>query len=116
LENVPEDHLAFLNNCCRHVETDEYIFLHANYEPDLPLDAQPESRLFWEHVFGSPPPPHFSGKTVVVGHSPQASGDILDLGHLICIDTYCVGDRWLTALEVSSRTIWQTNKLGELRT
>ncbi|MFV1966686.1 MAG: metallophosphoesterase [Pirellulaceae bacterium] len=115
LEYIPEDHLAFLYHCCRHVETDQYIFLHANYEADLPLDAQPDSRLFWEHVLDSPPLPHYSGKTVVVGHTPQTTGDILDLGHLICLDTHCVGDGWLTAMDVETRTIWQADKYGALR-
>jgi len=115
LENIPEDHLAFMHGCCRYVETERHIFLHANYDAELPLEAQPEDRLFWEHVYYSPPAPHQSGKTVVVGHTPQPTGDILDLDHLICIDTYCVGDGWLTALEVESRTIWQANKFGEMR-
>jgi serine/threonine protein phosphatase 1 len=61
------------------------------------------------------PPPHQSGKKAVVGHTPQISGDILDLGHLVCIDTYCYGDGWLTALDVDSGEVFQTNRDGQVR-
>jgi serine/threonine protein phosphatase 1 len=58
---------------------------------------------------------HCSGKTAVVGHTPQVTGEILDLGYLVCIDTYCVGGGWLTALDVDSGQVWQANRAGELR-
>jgi serine/threonine protein phosphatase 1 len=61
------------------------------------------------------PGPHRSGKTVIAGHSSQKTGEILDKGHLICIDTYCFGGGWLTALDVDSREAWQANRYGELR-
>ena len=53
------------------------------------------------------PTPHFSGKTVICGHTVQKK--VLDLGHLICIDTGCgvwPGGR-LTAIDLNSGTIWQ---------
>ena len=115
MEEIPAAHLAFFHRCHRFVETEDFIFLHANYDPDLPLDAQPDRLLFWEHVVRRLPPEHYTGKTVIVGHTPQTSGEILDLGHLICLDTYCVGDGWLTAMEMESRQVWQANKQGELR-
>ena len=59
--------------------------------------------------------PHVSGKTAVVGHTPQRGGEVLDLGFLKCIDTFCNGGRWLTALDVTSGRVWQANNRGELR-
>ena len=53
------------------------------------------------------PSPHVSGKRAIVGHSSQKSGEILDLGHLVCIDTYCYGGGWLTALDVDTDEVWQ---------
>jgi serine/threonine protein phosphatase 1 len=50
-----------------------------------------------------------------VGHTPQWSGEVLDLGFLVCIDTGCHGGGWLTALEVDAGKIWQANNRGELR-
>jgi serine/threonine protein phosphatase 1 len=69
----------------------------------------------WTHLHLRVPPPHASGKTVIVGHTPQVDGEVLDLGHLICIDTFCCGGGWLTALEVHTREIWQTDRDGRLR-
>lgn len=113
--DIPESHIAFIQRCCRYVEIQDYLFVHANYDPELPLDQQPDRLLFWEHVIRNAPAPHRSGKTAIVGHTPQTTGEVLDLGHLICIDTYCIGDGWLTALEVNSRQLWQVSKQGEVR-
>jgi serine/threonine protein phosphatase 1 len=61
------------------------------------------------------PGPHASWKVAVVGHTPQKNGEILNLGHLVCIDTYCHGGSWLTALDVGSGRYWQANEKGEVR-
>jgi serine/threonine protein phosphatase 1 len=58
---------------------------------------------------------HFSGKPVVVGHTTRNDGDVLDLGFLVMIDTGASMGGWLTALEVHSGEIIQTNQQGELR-
>jgi serine/threonine protein phosphatase 1 len=115
LEDVPESHLDFMQRCCRFVETEKHLLVHANYDPDAPLESQPDQLLFWEHVVRTLPSPHQSGKTAVVGHTPQKSGEILNLDYLVCIDTYCVGDGWLTAVDVQSGTVWQTNQRGDSR-
>jgi serine/threonine protein phosphatase 1 len=121
LSNIPQFHLAFLRGCRRYHETEGHIFVHANYDPRLSLDEQPDGLLFWEHLMMRPngthtiPPRHRSGKVAIVGHSPQSNGEILDLGDVICIDTYCVGDGWLTALEVETGQVWQADQLGNLR-
>ncbi len=61
------------------------------------------------------PGPHCSGKRVYVGHTPQPSGEILNLGHIVCVDTYCFGGGWLTALDIDSHQILQASKHGHLR-
>jgi serine/threonine protein phosphatase 1 len=61
------------------------------------------------------PKPHRSGKVAVVGHTAQKSGEILDLGYLKCIDTFCHGGGWLTALEASTGKVWQATREGEMR-
>jgi serine/threonine protein phosphatase 1 len=115
VENIPQHHLTFLSHCLRFHETDTHFFIHANYEPDLPLIEQHDEIIFWQHIQEFPPGLHLSGKIAVVGHTPQTEGEIRDLGHIKIIDTYCYGDQWLTALDVESGTIWQANNLGELR-
>src|SRR5262249_51615265 len=88
---------------------------HAGYQPDLTLDRQPGSVLRRRSSEDEWPGPHVSGKVAVVGHTPQKSGAILDLGHLVCIDTNCHGGGWLTALDVGSGRYWQANEQGQVR-
>jgi len=56
--------------------------------------------------------PHRTGKVAVVGHTPQTSSEVLDAGFLICLDAFCCGGGWLTALDVTSGQVWQTNRDG----
>jgi serine/threonine protein phosphatase 1 len=112
---IPPGHLDFMRACRPYFETETHLFVHANYEPDLPLDQQPEETLLWSHLTLRLPPPHTSGKRAVVGHTPQVNGEILDLGHLVCIDTYCYGSGWLTALDVDSGQTVQADRQGQVR-
>ncbi len=114
-QNIPQHHLTFLSHCMRFYETDTHFFVHANYVPDLPLEEQPDEVMFWQHVKEQIPPPHINGKTAVVGHTPQGDGEMLIFDHLNVIDTYCYGDQWLTALDVTTGDYWQANNLGQLR-
>jgi serine/threonine protein phosphatase 1 len=114
-EEIPQGVLAFLFSCRDFFETESHIFVHANYHAHLALDEQPASMLRWEPLKDGLPGPHFSGKTAIVGHTSQVSGEILDIGYLKCIDTYCYGGKWLTALDVESGRVWQANERGALR-
>jgi serine/threonine protein phosphatase 1 len=114
-ETIPQNHIEFLENCPLYYETEKHIFLHGTYDPKLPLDRQTLQALLWDKIRPTPPGPHCSGKTVIVGHTAQRSGEILDLGHLKCIDTCCYGEGYLTALDMQSGQIWQADKVGELK-
>jgi serine/threonine protein phosphatase 1 len=115
LGRIPADHVAFLQRCRDYHENETHIFVHAQYDPDLAMEHQPSYLLRWESLRNGTPGPHVSGKRAIVGHSSQKSGEVLDLGHLVCIDTFCYGGRWLTALDVRTDEIWQANREGELR-
>lgn len=112
---IPERYVAFLRNCCRSYESERHLFVHANYLPNLHLEEQPQYTIRWESLRVRCPAPHYSGKTVILGHMSQKNGEIFDLGHLKCIDTYCYGGGWLTAVDVDSGEIWQADQQGELR-
>src|SRR5262249_30170431 len=101
--------------CVDHFETETHIFLHASYVPNRPMTDQPYLASRWESLRNGLPEPHESGKTAIVGHTSQHAGEILDAGHLKCIDTYCYGGGWLTGLEVHSGQIWQANREGRIR-
>jgi len=107
---IDPDHVEFIQGCRDYFETDDFIFTHANCDPDLPMDRQPSLKLRWEFVDTAQQRPHVSGKTVVVGHTPQTSGEVLDLVHLICIDTDCSRGGWLTALDLTIGDAIQTNQ------
>ncbi len=111
--DIPEHHIDFLENCVTYHETARHFFVHASYDPELPLDWQSPETLRWASIRADPPGPHFSGKIAILGHTAQRDGRILDLGHLKCIDTglYCGGR--LTALEVESGRIWQVDAAGK---
>lgn len=115
LQAVPSRHRDFILRCVPSYENEHHIFVHANYLSHLPVADQPERTLYWEHLHDRIPAPHFSGKKVWVGHSPQIQGQIADFGHLICIDTYCFGGKYLTAVDVDSREVWQSDKWGNIR-
>ena len=115
LSDVSDSHWNFIERCGACYETDTHLFFHANYDPVLAPDQQTEFDLFWNHLSHPLPQPHCSGKIAVVGHTPQPDGEILDAGHLVCIDTYCFGGGWLTALDVASGRVWQADAKGRLR-
>jgi serine/threonine protein phosphatase 1 len=115
LSVVPPAHVEFLEGCLDHYETDTHLFVHANLLPDLPLDQQPARMLRWTSLDAHLPGKHISGKTAVVGHTTERSGEIFSLTHLKCIDTYCYGGGWLTALDTVSGESWQANQVGQLR-
>jgi serine/threonine protein phosphatase 1 len=115
LAGIPDEHQAFLERCRDFYETDTHLFVHAQYDPDLPLGEQPPYVLRWVSLREEVPGPHVSGKRAIVGHSSQKTGAILNLGHLVCIDTYCYGGGWLTALDVHTEEVWQASRQGGLR-
>jgi serine/threonine protein phosphatase 1 len=115
ISNIPPSHIDFLRGLRRYHATPRHIFLHANYDPQLEPPDQPDHLLLWQHLTLRPTPAHVSGKTIFVGHTPQISGRVLDLGHIVAIDTACVLGGWLTAIDADSRQIWQADMDGTLR-
>ena len=113
LNLIPKEHFRFLESCVRFHEIETHFFVHANYKPDLPLAKQDDHTLRWLSLRDFVPGPHISGKIAVLGHTPQP--DVLNLGHLICLDTGCCDGGWLSAMDVTSGQIWQVNEKGESR-
>lgn len=115
LATIPAEHWEFILTTWSYFETDQFIFTHANYEADLPLNEQTGPVLRWEPLDPSRVRPHYSGKTVIVGHTEQRGGELLDLGPVRCLDTYCYGHGFLTAQDVLSGMTWQANRFGDRR-
>ena len=104
--HVPAEHWRFLETqLVAYLETKTHLFVHANVSPDVPMRNQTDHMLRWERCDESRQ--HFSKKVIVCGHTPQKSRRPLVRDHLICIDTAAFHDGYLTALDVSTGTVWQ---------
>jgi serine/threonine protein phosphatase 1 len=112
---IPKSHHDFFDAMVDYYENDSHIFLHANYDPAKPLEALSVAELRWMKLTDVTPDRHHSGKRAILGHTHDRGGEIFDIGHLVCIDTYCYGGGWLTALDVDSGEVWQTDMDGRLR-
>ena len=115
LKGVLDSHLRFLEETCvDYYETATHFFVHANAYHDIPLAEQPTYMLHWEKL--GPTLPHMSGKVMVCGHTKQHSGEVLNRGHMVCLDTGAYAGGWLTCLDVTTGRVWQANERGEVRT
>jgi serine/threonine protein phosphatase 1 len=115
LADIPLEHWILLDECRAYYETEGFLFTHANYLPDVPMAVQPGYQLRWALFDRESIRPHASGKPVLVGHREQMDGEIVDLGFAICLDTACWRHGWLTAMEVTTKQIWQASRWGILR-
>jgi serine/threonine protein phosphatase 1 len=115
LDVIPPAHIRFIRACRDYYETETHLFVHANYDPELSMDKIGGTKLRWELLDLDRLRPHCSGKTVVVGHTPQENGNVLDLGFLICIDTDCCRGGRLTALRIDSGDFIQTSREEAVR-
>lgn len=115
ITGIPEGHWRFLEETCvDYYETATHFFVHANAYPDIPLDEQPLYMLHWEKLGATFP--HVSGKVMVCGHTKLGSGEVLNRGHMVCLDTGAYAGGWLTCLDVTTGRLWQANQRGEART
>jgi serine/threonine protein phosphatase 1 len=116
LSLVPQAHKDFLLGLPLYHETDQHFFIHANYDYNVDLSDMDSSTALWRSLNGRPRR-HISRKTAILGHTPQMNGEILDLNHLVCIDTGCGLGGKLTALEVISSRVtgrcWQVDEQGQ---
>jgi serine/threonine protein phosphatase 1 len=114
LGDVPPEHWRFLEReLVDYHETELFIFVHAGVYPDTPLGEQPDNMLFWEFLPNAVR--HYSGKTVVCGHTSQKSGVPKVVPGAVCIDTHAHGGGWLTCLDAISGRYWQADALGRKR-
>lgn len=112
---LPEEHVEFMRSWGDYHDTPMHFYAHGNYLASKPLDQQPWREMRWESLRNFLPRMHSSGKTAILGHTSNKQGEVLNLGYLVCIDTYCHGGGWLTAFEPDTKNVWQANIRGEYR-
>lgn len=115
LTEMPQTHLDFVRSWCDYHETKHHFFAHGNYLPKKKLSKQPWEEMRWRSLKHFLPTPHVSGKIAVLGHTANKRGKVVNHGHIVCIDTYCHGGGWLTALEPETGHVWQSNESGKSR-
>lgn len=114
LSDVPPEHWTFLQTeLVDYHESELFIFVHAGLTYSDNMDEQPHNALFWE--FLGDQMMHYSGKTVICGHTSQKGGVPKVVPGAVCIDTYAHGGGWLTCLDAISGRYWQVDALGRKR-
>jgi 3',5'-cyclic AMP phosphodiesterase CpdA len=114
LDRVPASHWRFLEEECRdYYATPEFIFVHGGIRAEIDPANEERDRLLWTAL--SLAAPHYSGRTVICGHTPQRNGEIADLGHTICIDTGITRGGPITCLDLGTFWFWQANVDGNRR-
>jgi serine/threonine protein phosphatase 1 len=110
--DVPEAHWKFMRQCQLFSEFDDFILVHAGVKAHLPIPEQDQETYYYQRFHEQKP--HSSGKTIICGHTIQGDRPT-DLGYAICLDTCAYGGGWLTALDLDSGRIWQSNEQGQSR-
>lgn len=110
--DVLETHWDFMRRAKLYHEFEDFVLVHAGIAADLPVHEQDQETYYYQRFYEQEA--HSSGKTVVCGHTIQ--GDLpSDLGYAICLDTCAYGGGWLSALDLDTGHIWQTNEQGQSR-
>jgi serine/threonine protein phosphatase 1 len=112
LSNVPQEHFNWLEETRYFFQTESHIFAHGAISQKPPHENR-EDWLLWRRIYDITP--HPSGRRVICGHTAQKDGRPLDIGHAVCIDTFCYGGQWLTALDVDSNQLFQANESSQTR-
>jgi serine/threonine protein phosphatase 1 len=109
---IPEAHWKFLESGRDYWETEREIFIHANLEPGVELPNQTAEWLRWTRLSGNETPRE-GGKRVICGHTNLTNGRPWVRDGWVCIDTWCYGQKYLTALDVTNDLIYQARQTGE---
>jgi len=113
MENVPPQHLKFLESSCDYYETSTEIYIHANLEPGVALEKQTSQWLRWQRLTGWEYP-HESGKRVICGHTQQKQGRPYAHDGWVCLDTGAYRGNPLTCLEVETDIVHRADEKGTL--
>ena len=103
LSFLPAAHRDFLFSLLPFYETDDYVFVHAGINPDLPLSGQSLADLCEIREPFLRGRLHL-GKTVVFGHTPFATPYVA--AGKIGIDTGAVYGNLLTAVQLPARRFY----------
>jgi serine/threonine protein phosphatase 1 len=81
--SISPEFLRFMESLPVYAEDDNFIFVHGGVDPYIPLTCADPLDMLWNRN----PLPHYSGKTVVVGHSVHEEVTFYPGSNTLCIDT-----------------------------
>ena len=105
VNELPNDHVAFLLGLDSYVRVGGYAFVHAGLNPLRPFEGQDGKDLFWirdEFIANI----HPFGLAVIFGHTPYQNV-LFHLPYKIGIDTGLVYKNMLTCLSITERELLQ---------
>jgi len=112
--DMEEKYMDFFRNLPFYYLQDDFIFVHAGFNDDLPDPFSDTTQMIWSRR-ESYSNPKFDGKTIIHGHTPVPISycrELVESGsRIINIDTGCVYGRtggygYLTAIELNSRELF----------
>tara|TARA_B100001248_G_scaffold262257_1_gene257031 strand:+ start:15317 stop:16303 length:987 start_codon:yes stop_codon:yes gene_type:complete len=113
---IPESHMQFFKNLRYFYETKKFFFVHAGVPvmdlQKLDLNQHAEEMIWIRKPFLNSD--HNWGKLIVHGHSPVADVEIKK--NRINLDTGCVYQGKLTAMELHSKKVWQVPRQKPVET
>lgn len=111
-EDIPEEHLEFIQSGSDFHETDSEIFAHAALNPVWPPERQNAHFLRWNRLSGTEER-HVSGRRIICGHTAQSSGQPLVFDGWVCLDTCVYGPQGaLSAIELPGDEVYQADQGG----
>lgn len=112
------EHLSWFKSLPSYLDLGDFWLVHAGIHPDMPLESQTAQEFCWiRRDFHTMSTPYFANKTIISGHTMTFTfagvepGQIVQGAGWLGIDTgaYHPNSGWLTALDMSSLMVYQTN-------
>lgn len=124
-EGVPESHRRVFQSARPfYLDGNHQLFIHAGFEPDVPLEEQDEDRFYWDrslymaaaHCKDAFYIPEFT--RVFIGHTPtlkvRRDATPIIWGNLINLDQGAGWEGRLTVMDVNSLDYWQSDRVMDL--
>jgi serine/threonine protein phosphatase 1 len=117
-ELIPDEHLNWMSQLPLYADLGDVWLVHAGLNPNLPIEHQGELEFCWiREPFHRMTEPYFNDKVIITGHTitfvfPGVKpGQLAQGAGWLDIDTgaYHPKSGWLTALELNSSTVYQSN-------
>ncbi|ACK67435.1 bis(5'nucleosyl)-tetraphosphatase, ApaH [Rippkaea orientalis PCC 8801] len=119
---IPTEHIQWMKTLPSYLDLGDVWLVHAGVNPNLSLAEQTPQQMCWiRDEFHRTPQPYFPDKLIITGHTITftfpgiAPGKLVSGAGWIDIDTGAYHPRsgWLTALDVTHQTVYQTHRQNQ---